>query len=262
MDTPIANPINPARCQEHDGTCLPLPEFRRLRYLYGQLLGAADLQAEQSYHREKLRLNNRCLHGYGVICGLLVHPAKDPAACEPDGAAEARVVQEEIVQLEEQRPKAEGEARTRIDGQIETLRQRLKMLPDPACNPAPPTRITIDCGVALDCEGNELVLRRPLTLDPWTALSAEERKRAGDGPATLYITLCYCEQGIDPIRPVLSDSCGTTAACSYGKLREAVRVGVSLAKPHEDTRCETCCTTCEECCLLLARIEGFKPSEE
>ena len=55
--------------------------FDRLNYYYGQLLSAADFLAEQRYFREKLKLHHRCLHGYGVVCGLEVRvpaPATPP----------------------------------------------------------------------------------------------------------------------------------------------------------------------------------------
>jgi len=42
----------------------------RLRYFTGQLLTANDFQQEQQYFLEKHRRHNRCLHGYGVVCGL------------------------------------------------------------------------------------------------------------------------------------------------------------------------------------------------
>ena len=61
--------------------CAP-PQFDRLCYFYGQLLGAKDFKTEQAYFREKSKLHNRCLHGYGVVCGLEVKskgPAGPPA---------------------------------------------------------------------------------------------------------------------------------------------------------------------------------------
>jgi hypothetical protein len=258
MDTPYPNPSSPG---DGAGACPNVPEFRRLRYLYGQLLGVADFQAEQSYHREKLRLHNRCLHGYGVVCGLLVCPADDPKPCEPAGIDEARGVQAELAALEAERATAEADALQRLDARIAALRERAKHLPDARCYPKPSTRISIACGVGLDCHGNELVLRRPLTFDPWSLLSAADRQHAGGEPVTLYVSLCYCEQGIDPVRPVLNDPCGTMTECAYGKVRESVQVAVSLKPPAEDHRCETCCTTCGECCLLLARIACFRPGE-
>ena len=52
----------------------------RPHYFAGQLLDAGTLQAEQDYHREKLRLHNRMLHGFGIVSGLGVHvePTTDP----------------------------------------------------------------------------------------------------------------------------------------------------------------------------------------
>lgn len=47
-------------------------------YFTGQLLTARDFQAEQEYHQQKRRLLNRTLHGYGVVCGLLVTPTEPP----------------------------------------------------------------------------------------------------------------------------------------------------------------------------------------
>jgi hypothetical protein len=47
--------------------------LKRPHFFSGQLLDAATLQDEQDYHREKLRLHNRMLHGFGIVSGLGVH---------------------------------------------------------------------------------------------------------------------------------------------------------------------------------------------
>jgi hypothetical protein len=242
------------------GDCAPVPEFRRLNYTYGQLLGVADFRTEQSYFREKQRLHNRCLHGYGVVCGLLVHPADDPRHCAPSDKDKAK---EEALKTNladvQSKLAAAGEAdKARLETEVADLKRQLKELTDRQGAEAPPVRVTIDCGIALDCEGNELVVRRPLTVDLWHELSAEDRKRLSDEPQPLYLSLCYCEQPVDPIRPVLADQCGAVPDCSYGKLRDSVRIHVGLTAPEEDMRCETCCSACGECCLLLARIDGFR----
>lgn len=247
----------------HGGDCTPVPEFRRNQFVYGQLMGVADFRAEQSYFREKQRLHNRCLHGYGVVCGLLVQLVDEPGDCPPGDANTAKEEEEIKTRLADVERKRKQTAETdvatiaQLDAEIARLKAKLKELTDLRCTNAPPTRVVVDCGIALDCEGNELVVRRPLTIDLWRELSVEDRKRAGDDPQTLYVSLCYCEQPIDPIRPVRADQCGVTADCAYGKLRESVRVKVSLASPEADTRCETCCSGCGESCLLLARIDGF-----
>jgi hypothetical protein len=44
----------------------------RVRYFSRQLITADDLTQDQLYHREKRRLHNRLLHGWGIVCGLEV----------------------------------------------------------------------------------------------------------------------------------------------------------------------------------------------
>ncbi|HLN62345.1 MAG TPA: hypothetical protein VK464_12400, partial [Symbiobacteriaceae bacterium] len=44
--------------------------FRRLRYERGQMLCAAQFQAEQSYFRQRDDLTNLTLHGSGTVSGL------------------------------------------------------------------------------------------------------------------------------------------------------------------------------------------------
>ena len=63
-----------------------LPDFLRLNYFHGQMLAAHDFRGEQAYFVEKLRLRNRCLHGYGVACGLQVSPVEsgEPGGADPD----------------------------------------------------------------------------------------------------------------------------------------------------------------------------------
>jgi hypothetical protein len=45
---------------------------KRVRFFAGQLLTAADFEAEQTYHMEMRRLHNRSLHGVGIVEGLRV----------------------------------------------------------------------------------------------------------------------------------------------------------------------------------------------
>ena len=44
----------------------------RPRYYARQLITPDDLTLEQEYFRSKLRMHNRMLHGWGVVCGALV----------------------------------------------------------------------------------------------------------------------------------------------------------------------------------------------
>jgi hypothetical protein len=53
--------------------------FSRPQYFSGSYLTAADLDAEQNYRLQRIRRHNRELHGWGVVCGMLVVPGRDPA---------------------------------------------------------------------------------------------------------------------------------------------------------------------------------------
>lgn len=79
--------------------CAEVPDFERLNYFYGQMLGAADFRSEQAYFREKLKLHNRCLHGYGVVCGLEVTPVVDESCCSPEDKEEKDAIRAELRQL-------------------------------------------------------------------------------------------------------------------------------------------------------------------
>jgi hypothetical protein len=55
--------------------CVDATGLERLRYFSRQLLTADDMRLEQAYFREKQRRHNRFLHGWGVVCGLIVQTA-------------------------------------------------------------------------------------------------------------------------------------------------------------------------------------------
>jgi len=54
------------------------PLFKRNRYFFGKMMSEKDFQDEQDYFREKHKLHNRFLHGYGVVTGLEVSASDDP----------------------------------------------------------------------------------------------------------------------------------------------------------------------------------------
>jgi len=57
--------------------------MKRVRFFDGMLLSKADFQADQQYFREKQKIHNRCLHGYGVVCGLDVSILKGTIRVSP-----------------------------------------------------------------------------------------------------------------------------------------------------------------------------------
>ena len=105
-----------------------LPDFLRLSYFHGQMLAASDFQGEQAYFVEKLRLRNRCLHGYGVACGLHVSPVPPEETCDSD--------------------------------------------PDPH-----QPRVMLHPGVALDCLGHEIVIRRDRPVELLPLLGGQDREK-------------------------------------------------------------------------------------
>lgn len=53
-----------------------IPQFCRSHFYTGKLLTEGDLNREQQYMMDKLRLHYVALHGWGVACGLMVRPHK------------------------------------------------------------------------------------------------------------------------------------------------------------------------------------------
>jgi hypothetical protein len=266
--------------KRHNASCAPVPDFTRLQYFYGQVLSAQDFQKEQDYFREKLKLHNRCLHGYGVVCGLKINPEPIDPTCESDNdrkrvevERQLALVREEIKAASDTGAKQSAKAKKTKPGKntasetLDQMRARAEKLEreleelEKLCDAEEKrTRIEVECGMALDCEGNELIVRRPLTIDLLDALRQRPDQQAKyEWPRTLYVSICFCEQPVDPVRPVMPDSCGTSTACTYGKVRDSVQIKVSVDPPARDERCETCCETCADHCVLLARIYNFRP---
>lgn len=67
----------------------------RPNFFEGQILGAEDLQAEQQYHRQKQRIHNRSLHGFGIVSGLEVGIEENYICISPGYALDSKG--EEIV---------------------------------------------------------------------------------------------------------------------------------------------------------------------
>jgi hypothetical protein len=227
-------PIPPAEeeiPQPRQTACDSMPDFTRNRFFYGQMLAAHDLQTEQDYFREKLKLLNRCLQGYGTVCGLKVVPARVPEDYEqPAGGDPYRDDRLEVLSP----PAAEGRVIRPVSAWVE-----------------------IECGLALDCAGNELIVRHPLRVELWPSLSDEDRREIESKPGVtrLYLSICYCVQAIDPVRPVLPDACNAVSECVYSKLRDSVKVRVTTRRPSRHSCRDNCCDKCQDKCLLLAAID-------
>ena len=254
------------------------PPFIRLNYFYGQHLSHQDLRLEQSYLRGKLRFRNRCLHGWGVICGLLAEPA-DPAkwACLPEDGPDP----EELVRKAEEILKkaaaleavgGDGDAVSAAVGMLrEQAREWARLAQEITRNrgghAAEATQIRITPGSAIDADGNEIVVQHPVTVDIWAGLSAEERAAfASLRRRDIWVLLRYAEQPIHPVRPIVSADCAPAIKARYAHTRESFCVVVTTKRPDPDERCEPCCDThAHEFAragrpeIVLARIRGFSP---
>ncbi|HSS19698.1 MAG TPA: hypothetical protein VLL54_06465 [Pyrinomonadaceae bacterium] len=100
---------------------------KRPRFFDSKLLTVSDLELEQNYFREKHKLHNRSLHGFGVVSGLAVTAGSGKVVVQP--------------------------------------------------------------GLALDCEGNEILIESTQSVN-FTGLVSER---------VAYLALRYVEQFVDPV---------------------------------------------------------------
>ena len=230
----------PEPAHHYDQGCLPLPRFERVKYFYGQLLGVREFQSEQAYFFEKHRLHNRYLHGYGVVCGLEVIPCIAPR----DPCDEPRPV----------KPPPEGKpgeapppAPEPVKALVLTDQTRPVEMPKTLC-------VEVDCGLALDCQGNEIVVPWPAQIDLLAALGCDARKMFLEGKFA-YVSVCFVERPVEPVRPITSDNCGGLLPdCVPSRLRDDFCIKVSWERPAHDHSCSPCNRPCCEPCLALARV--------
>lgn len=257
--------------QEHPhrkpAICVPIPDFERLQFYYGRTLTVADLQTEQQYFLEKLRLHMRCFHGTGIVCGLGVMPVPEEEDCESEDDKRRREVGRKLRRLEGRLAKLENEKgaeeeRRKCEAEQEELQREREKWRDCHHPPKPaPVQVRVDCGWAVDCEGREIIVRSPVVVDLRRLLSREdcrEIEKAEHGKCdtrpVIELSICYCEQPTYPTRPVVQDNCDLPQNCKYGRVREGFRFRASLAHQPSDERCSNCCEPCEEECVVLARI--------
>jgi hypothetical protein len=119
--------------------------------------------------------------------------------------------------------------------------------------------LCISPGIAVDCLGRVLVLRRPLRTRLQELLSShEERERFRRGDA-LYVGLCFEHEAVGPARPMALDACDPCQPAPYARWRDLTCPTVRFEWPR--ATCDECCATCEEPCVLLARVEQVREDE-
>ena len=126
----LKNPINHGHS---DAACADLPDLKRLNYFYGQMLGVNDFRTEQAFFREKLKLHNRCLHGYGTVCGLKVVPLPPAQECKSDSDLSRQKLQAELdavsAKLEVARKTGDKSTIETLQASAEKIRRQLQALP-------------------------------------------------------------------------------------------------------------------------------------
>jgi hypothetical protein len=254
-----------AHHHHYDEGCLPLPRFERVKYFYGQLLGVREFQSEQSYFFEKHRLHNRYLHGYGVICGLEVEPCRSHDPCDepppkhepPKGdpnQGDPKQGDPKQGDPKQGDPKQGDPVQYEQEGKAPSKALVRQFQPGPLDMPKK-LCIQVDCGLALDCQGNEIVVPWPKQLDLLEVLGCDAKKFFEEGRQA-YISLCYVARPVEPVRPVTADNCGGLLPdCVPSRLRDDYCIKVSWEEPPHDRACSPCKNPCCEPCLALASVK-------
>ena len=205
----------------------------RPRYYARQLITSDDLTLEQEYFRNKLRLHNRMLHGWGVVCGAQVCMV----------------------------PKTNGNGNG--NGQFEPWMVYVK--PGYILGPCG-DEINIDCGRVVDLRKSGItgITGEPCVeaVDPW-CVEVFER----DGPDVLYLAVRYKQFATRPVR-VQPVGCGCDdTRCENSRWRDGYEIKVLTYCPHEgdeaphfnelfeDSPIPSCPTTPDDPWVGLARIE-------
>jgi hypothetical protein len=242
--------------------CPTFPELVRMNYFHGQMLGARDFATQQTYHRVKHQLVNRCLLGHGVVCGLLLEALESKAPCPDPQGEERDRLEDEIDALEQKLANAQASderARQQLEVTLEEAQRRRDEYgadaPQKSKQGQVALALTLGSGFALDPEGRELVVAQPGAFDLRQLLSpADREKLSRDGRAWLYVSICYAECGLEPTRPASLDACQITPGCQDARVRETYQLKASLDRPADDERCEPCCSEGCDACVLLARV--------
>lgn len=123
------------------------------------------------------------------------------------------------------------------------------------------TEVIVLPGSALDCAGNEIVVRHPRPVCLSSLLTADDLERLHKQPGTVHLTLCYREVLADPTRPLLANGCEPPPSCEYARVIETYQICASTTAPDPGPACEPCCGGCGgDHCLKLAAITKFNPA--
>lgn len=141
----------------------------------------------------------------------------------------------------------------------------IEIAPEKDCDPTDDDRdattLIVSPGAALDCHGNDVIVRTERRLVLERLLSEDDRRSLGEKPQTVWLTLCYRERPIDPTRPLLASGCDPVPDCEYGRVCETYAICASTTRPDPGPACEPCCGGCGEPCIELAAILDYTPGK-
>ena len=175
----------------------------RPRYYARQLITSDDLTLEQDYFRNKLRLHNLRLHGWGVVCGAQVCMV----------------------------PKKNGNGNGNGNPPTEFEPWKVYVKPGYILSPCG-DEINIDCGRVIDLRttGMSGVTGEPCVdaVDPW-CVEVFER----DGSDVLFVAVRYKQFATRPVR-VQPAGCGCDdTRCENSRWRDGYEIKVLNRCPHE-----------------------------
>ena len=175
------------------------PAVERPRYFPRQLITPEDLIMEQDYFRNRMRMHNRLLHGWGVVCGALVSPAP---AKNGSGSLEPWLV---------------------------------RVCPGFILGPYG-DEIVIACEQEIDLRQNSLTgsAADPCGMgrDPWCGEIWIER----DPSAKLYLAVKYREMAVRPVR-VQPGGCGCDESrCEFSRLRDGYEIRVLTEAEYQQVK--------------------------
>jgi hypothetical protein len=192
----------------------------RPRYYARQIITADDMTLEQEYFRGKLRMHNRMLHGWGIVCGADVSPvekAGNPMEDEP-----------------------------------------WQVLIEPGYILGPyGDEIVIDCERKFDLRSQSIigVTGEPCVeeIDPWCVEVHEDR-----GSGAFYIAVRYKEVMMRPVRAHPAGCNCDDTSCEYSRLRDGYEIKVLRSCPSSHTALASSgsCPPCpEEPWVVLKKVE-------
>jgi hypothetical protein len=173
----------------------------RPRYYARQLITSVDLTLEQDYFRNKLRLHNRLLHGWGVVCGA------------------------QVCLVPQTRNSANGNGNGGFEPWLVYVKPGYILSP---CG----DEINIDCGRVVDLRKSGVtgITGEPCVevVDPW-CVEVFDR----DGPDTLWLAVRYKQYATRPVR-VQPVGCGCDdTRCENSRWRDGYEIKVLNYCPHE-----------------------------